>query len=148
MYLHFMYHTIKSLRSYRRSFIHSLQLIFHLLQSTFSKGHIRIISPLTPLKQLSATKCLDGASWGTAAMECWTSDHCQLRKQLVAFFVHIYGRMHRRICVIFEGGGQQLHSAKLQSLPSKISSCQGGAMCSAKLLYQAILPSCPANGQK
>ena len=48
----------------------------------------------------------------------------------------------------FFRGGQQLHPAKIQSFPAKISSCQGGAMCSAKLLYQAFLPSCPANGQK
>ena len=54
---------------------------------------------------------------------------------------------HRRIWVIFEGG------PTTSSCQNSIPSCQnfflpGGAMCSAKLLYQAFLPSCPANGQK
>ena len=51
----------------------------------------------------------------------------------------------------FFRGGQQLHPAKIQSLPAEISSCQGGPFvlpsCSTKLFCQAVLPNCSANGQ-
>ena len=39
----------------------------------------------------------------------------------------------------FFRGGQQLHPAKIQSLPAKISSCQGG-----HVFCHATVPSCPA----
>ena len=41
----------------------------------------------------------------------------------------------------FSRRGQQLHPAKIQSLPAKISSC------STKLFFRAVLPNCSANGK-
>ena len=45
----------------------------------------------------------------------------------------------------FSGGGQPFRPAKIQSLPVKIFSCQGGPslpilFCHAKLLCQTVLP--------
>ena len=45
----------------------------------------------------------------------------------------------------FSGGGQPFCPAKIQSLPAKIFSCQGGPsslilFCHAKLLCQTVLP--------
>ena len=55
------------------------------------------------------------------------------------------------VSVSFFRGGQQLHPAKIQSLPAKISSSQGGPCVmrsySAKLFCKAVLPNCSANGQ-
>ena len=51
----------------------------------------------------------------------------------------------------FSEGGQPFHPAKIQSFPAKIFSYQGGGqvlqICSAKLLCQATLLNCSANGQ-
>ena len=68
----------------------------------------------------------------------------------------LLGRVIRRAVNIgvsgsFFRGGQQLHPAKIQSLPTKISSCQVGPCVipsySAKLFCKAVLPNCSANGQ-